>query len=133
MFTETELKIAQIIDIDKALEEITQQAMRNGRLAYKLGRFRGYTLKVRTNAEKAQQDLFKTLGTQQPDGRIIVPKENSEQLQTSLDELNESTEMIKVPELKMTELEDSGVYLKPSFFQAMGDLVELDEPISKEA
>jgi len=128
MFTETELSISQIIDIDKALEEITQQAMRNGRLAYKLGRFRGYTVKVRTNAEKAQQDLFRSLGEQQPDGRIIVPKDKTDQLQTSLDELNESTEMLKVPELKMTELEDSGVYLKPSFFQAMGDLVELDEP-----
>lgn len=25
--------------------------------------------------------------------------------------------------LKMSELEESGVYLKPSFFQAMGDLI----------
>lgn len=128
MFTETELTISEIIEIDKALEEITQQAMRNGRLAYKLGRFRGYTVKVRTNAEKAQQDLFKTLGTQQEDGRIIVPKDKTDELQDQLNQLNESTELLKVPTLKMTELEESGIYLKPSFFQAMGDLVQLDEP-----
>lgn len=132
MFTENEISVQRIIDIDKALEEINQQSMKNGRLAYKLGRFRGYTVKVRTNAEKAQQDLFKALGTQQEDGRIIVPKDKTDELQLQLNLLNESIELLKVPEIKMTELEESGVYLKPSFFQALGDLVFLDEKIAND-
>lgn len=132
MFKTQTMKVAEVIAIDKALEDVIQQSMKDSRLAYKLGRFKGYTERIRTNAEKAQQDLFRTLGTQHDDGRITVPKEKSTELQNQIDLLNEAEEKLRVPTLKISEIEACGVYLKPSFYQAMNDLVELDEAVDKE-
>ena len=127
MFKTKKMKIADIVAIDKSLEDVINQSMKDSRLAYKLGRFKGYTEKIRTNAEKSHQDLFKTLGTQHDDGRITVPKEKSTELQAQIDFLNDSEEELRVPTLTITEIENCGVYLKPSFYQAMGDLVEFNE------
>lgn len=130
MFKSQSLKVGDIIAIDLALEEVTNQAMRNGRLAYKLGRFKGYTEKVRQEAEEARQQLYSTLGeSPRPDGSIVIPKENLEEFKKQLKALMDSEDEVRVPiSLKMTELEECGVYFKPTFYKALGDLVEVDDP-----
>lgn len=130
MFKNQNLKLGDIIAIDVALEEVTNQPMKDSRLAYKLGRFKGYTEKVRIKAEEARQQLYSTLGDPpRPDGSVVIPKENVEEFKKQTKALMESEDEVRVPaSLKISELENSGVAIKPSFYKALGDMIEVDEP-----
>jgi hypothetical protein len=127
MFKEKSLTVGQIVEIDKALDDVVNMSISNGRLSYKLGRMKDSTEKIRQRAEKAQNDLFRSLG-EEKDGRYIVPIDKRETLEKELEALNEAKEKIRIAELKISELEKAGVYLKPTFFKALGDLVAVDEP-----
>ena len=104
MGIEQELTVERILRMNKVLASATTKEGLDGRVTYRLGRFKSRCESTEKQVRKSRNDLFRRYATEKnSNGQSRIPLDKIEDYNRELQEILEVVETIRVPEFRLSD------------------------------